>query len=266
MDLQALRVGLTAQAADLSLKLLGALALWVIGSGLARLAVRVVRRGLESSQLDSTLARYAENALGMLLKVVLVVAILGSFGLELKTFAAVLTATGIAVGAAWSGLLSHYAAGVFMMVLRPFKAGDIITAGGVSGYVEEIGLFTTTISTPDRVRTHVGNHKILSNVIRNYTANPHRRVNVTVQLSHGEDHRAAIALLKEKVAAIPNVVRMPVPEVDILTFTPEGPVLAVRPYAHGYHYWQVYFDTTLAIRDAGFAVPETLVRFIQSPP
>jgi small conductance mechanosensitive channel len=259
-DFNALSANLTSQATNLGLKVLGALALWGIGGWMVRMAVRLVRRRMDARKLDSTLALYVGNALNVLLKVVLVVAILGYFGLEMSAFAAVLTATGIAIGAAWSGLLSHYASGVFMMVLRPFQVGDIVTAGGITGFVEEIGLFTTTISTPDRVRTYVGNNKIFSNTIRNYSANPYRRVNVTVQLGHGNDHRAAMALLQEKLAAIPNVAKTPAPELGILTFSMAGPVLAVRPYTHIYNYWQVYFDTNLAIREAGFSVPETHTR------
>jgi small conductance mechanosensitive channel len=221
---------------------------------------------MEARKLDATIALHAENALSVLLKVVLVVAILGSFGLEPTAFAAVLTAAGIAVGTAWSGLLSHYAAGIFMMVLRPFKVGGIITAAGVTGYVVEIGLFTTTIDTSDRVRTYVGNNKIFSNTIRNYSANPCMRLNLTAQLGHGDDHRAAIALLQEKVAAIPNVAKTPAPEVHLLTFTAAGPVLAVRPYTHIYTSWPVYFATNLAIREAGFSVPEAHTRFIHGEP
>jgi small conductance mechanosensitive channel len=265
-DFSALAADLTTKATSVGLKVLGAVALWIIGGWMVRMAVTLMRKAMSARKLDATIALYAENALNVLLKVVLVVAILGYFGLETTSFAAVLAAAGIAIGTAWSGLLSHYAAGIFMVVLRPFKVGDYVIAGGVEGTVIEIGLFTTTFNTPDNVRTFVGNNKIFSDTIRNFSSNPHRRVELTAQLSHGDDHRAAITNLKAKLAAIPNVVKTPAPEVDILTFTMAGPVLAVRPFCHTDHYWQVYFDGNVAIREAGFSVPETHMRVIGSMP
>jgi small conductance mechanosensitive channel len=129
--------------------------------------------------------------------------------------------------------------------------------------VKEIGLFGTAINTPDNVLTVVGNNKIFGDSIQNYSANPYRRVELKAQLAQSADHAAAIALLRTRVATIPNVLADPAPDVEILDFTPIGPVLAVRPYCNNDHYWQVYFDTNRAIRDglgeAGFPVPETPV-------
>lgn len=266
-DFNALTTDLITKGTSVGLKLLGAIALWIIGGWMVKLAVRLVHKAMEVRRLDPTIARYAESALNVLLKVVLVVAILGYFGLETTSFAAVLAAAGVAIGTAWSGLLSHYAAGIFMVVLRPFKVGDVVTAGGVTGTVEEIGLFSTVINTNDNVRTFVGNNKIFSDTIQNYSANPHRRVELVAQLNHADDHRAAIKLLAERLALIPNVKQTPAPEVSIATFTMAGPVLAVRPYCHNEHYWQVYADTNLTIREAGFAIPETHTRVTAiSPP
>jgi small conductance mechanosensitive channel len=263
-DINALTADLLTKGTSVGLKLLGALALWIIGGWTVRLAVRLVRKAMEVRKLDATIARYVESALSVLLKVVLVVAILGYFGLETTSFAAVLAAGGIAIGTAWSGLLSHYAAGIFMVVLRPFKVGDGVTVAGVTGTVEEIGLFSTVINTNDNVRTFVGNNKIFSDTIQNYSANPHRRVELLAQLSHGDDHRAAVKLLAERLALIPNVKQMPAPEVSIATFTMAGPVLAVRPYCHHNDYWQVYADTNLIIREAGFAIPEVHSRVLNT--
>jgi small conductance mechanosensitive channel len=266
IDLAVLSADLLTQGTSIGLKVLGALALWIIGGWVMGLAVRLVRKAMDVRKLDTTIARYVESALGVLLKVVLVVAIFGYFGLETTSFAAVLAAAGIAIGTAWSGLLSHYAAGIFMVVLRPFKVGDFVTAGGVTGMVEAIGLFNTTINTPDNVRTFVGNNKIFSDTIQNFSANPIRRVDLVVQLSHGDDHRAAIAILKEKLARLPNVVQTPATEVNILSITLAGPVLAVRPYCNSAHYWQVYFEANLIFRESGFSVPETHMRLITAVP
>jgi small conductance mechanosensitive channel len=126
--------------------------------------------------------------------------------------------------------------------------------------VQEIGLFVTTIDTMDNVKTFVGNNKILSDNIQNFTANPHRRVDLVAQLHNTVDPQAAVRLLKAGLARIPNVLARPAPDVEILSFNPLGPLLAVRPYCQNDHYWQVYFDTNRLIREAfgeaGFPAPE----------
>jgi small conductance mechanosensitive channel len=189
----------------------------------------------------------------------LIVAILGFFGVETTTFAALLAAGGIAIGVAWGGLLANFAAGAFLVFLRPFKVGDFVSAGGVTGTVESIGLFGTEIDTPDNVHTIVGNNKIFSDTIQNFSANAHRRVDLTAIIGNSVDHRTAIPLLKARLSAIPNVLASPAPEVDVLQFTPAGPQLCVRPYCNNAHYWQVYFDSNRLIREsfseAGFPVP-----------
>jgi small conductance mechanosensitive channel len=204
--------------------------------------------------------RYVGNIVSVGLNVILVVALLGYFGIETTTFAALLAGAGLAIGAAWSGLLGNFAAGGFIVVLRPFKVGDFVTAGGVTGTVKEIGLFVTTINTPDNVQTFVGNNKVFSDTIQNFSTNPFRRVDLVAQLDSSVDPAPAMVLLKAALAKIPNVITDPAPDVQILTFTMAGPVLAVRPYCHNDHYWQVYFDANRAIRDtcagAGYPAPE----------
>jgi hypothetical protein len=132
-------------------------------------------------------ARFVANTISVLLNITLVVAILGYFGVQTTSFAALIAACALAIGTAWAGLLASFAAGAFLIVLRPFKVGDFITAGGVTGTVQEIGLFVTTFDTPDNVRTYVGNNKIFSDTIQNYTTNPYRRVELTAQISGSAD-------------------------------------------------------------------------------
>jgi small conductance mechanosensitive channel len=250
---------LTQYATDVGMKILAAIAFWVIGRWLIHVAVRMVQGSLERQKVDPTVLRYVGSVITVTLNVLLVIGILGYFGVQTTTFAALIAAAGVAIGMAWSGLLANIAAGAFLIVLRPFKVGDFVTAGGVTGTVKEIGLFATALNTPDNVVTLIGNNKIFSDTIQNYTANPFRRVELKAQLAGSADHRAAIALLKEKVATIPNVLAEPAVDVEILEFNLVGPVLAVRPYAHNDNYWQVYFDTNRTIREAlaeaGFPAP-----------
>jgi len=244
----------------LALQVIGALAMWIIGRWLIRLTIRLISRVLDREHLDPTLIRYICSITAVLLDLLLIVAILGFFGVQTTTFAAVLAAAGIAIGMAWSGLLSNFAAGVFLIIFQPFKVGDFVTAGGVTGTVEEVGIFVTSINTPDNVRTVVGNNKIFGDNIQNYSTNPYRRVELTAQLAHSVDHNDAIRRLKEGLARIANVLTNPAPDVEILEFNLAGPVLAVRPYCNNQHYWQVYFDTNRLIREtfgqAGYAVAE----------
>ena len=260
MDVNGVINNITVIVTQFGLKLLGAIAIWVIGRWLIGVVVRMMQRTLEKQHVDATLLRYLGNIVSVALNIALVIGILGYFGLETTTFAALLAAAGVAIGMAWSGLLSNFAAGAFLVVLRPFKAGDFVTAAGVTGTVKEVGLFVTTMITPDNVQTYVGNSRIFGDTIQNFSANPFRRVDLVAQMDHSADHNSAIVALKERLAKIPNVVPEPAPDVEILTFTLAGPVLAVRPYCHTDHYWQVYFDSNRLIREffgeAGFAVPE----------
>jgi small conductance mechanosensitive channel len=211
----------------------------------------VVTLGMTRQKIDPTVIRYIQNAVAALLNIVLVIAILNFFGVETTSLAALIAAGGVAIGLAWSGLLANFAAGVFMVILQPFKVGDFVVAGGVMGTVEEIGLFVTSINTLDNIRNIVGNGKIFGDIIQNFTHNPYRRVDLQAQLDHTADVHQVIALLKANLAKIPNVLTNPAPDVEILTFTLAGPVLAVRPYCNNKDYWQVYFDTNRTIRDTG---------------
>jgi small conductance mechanosensitive channel len=242
-------------------RILGAAAVWIVGSWFVRLIAAAFGRTLAARKVDPTLGRYLEASANVLMRILVLIAVFGVLGIETTSFAALIAAVGIAIGAAWAGLLANFAAGIFLMTLRPFKVGDMITVAGVTGDVREIGLFVTALDTADNVRIYVGNNKIFSDTIHNYTTNPHRRVDLKAQIAHGVDPHDAIRRLAERVARIPNVISQPAPSIEILEFNPMGAVIAVRPFCHNNHYWQVYFDTNKAINDvcgeAGYAVPET---------
>ncbi|NDZ12638.1 mechanosensitive ion channel protein MscS [Variovorax sp. WS11] len=262
MNTEAIWVFLSTQGADFGLKIIGALLVWAIGRWLIGLAQRLVAAALErGKRMDPTLSRYLVSILGVLLNIVLILSILDMFGVRTTSFAALLAGAGLAIGAAWGGMLTHFAAGVVLQVLRPYKVGDYVTVGGVNGAVKELGLFGTTLITPDNVVSTVGNNKVLSDTITNFSQLQWRRVDATAKVANGVDVNEAIELLKTALRQIPNVSTDQPPDVEILQFTPEGPLLAVRPYTHTDHYWQVYFDTHRAIvrtfGAAGYPTPET---------
>ncbi|HOW53642.1 MAG TPA: mechanosensitive ion channel family protein [Syntrophorhabdaceae bacterium] len=242
-------------------KVLGAIVLWIVGSWVIRIIGNLSGRGMRAQKLDPTLIKYFDATIRVILKIVLVIAILSIFGIQTTSFVALIAAAGIAIGAAWGGLLANFAAGAFLIILRPFHVGDMISAAGVTGDVKEIGLFATTIDTVDNLRIVVGNNKILSDNIVNYTTNPFRRVDLKAQLAQGVDPHEAARLLMERVKKVPNVIDSPAPSVEILEFNLAGPVLAVRPFCHNNNYWQVFFDTNKAIQEtcaaAGYPAPWT---------
>jgi small conductance mechanosensitive channel len=256
-----------ATAFDVGLKLVAALLMWIVGNWLVAFVDKLVGKSLKARKVEETLITYISAALTAMLKIALALGVLGYLGVQTTTFAALLGAAGVAIGMAWSGLLAHFAAGAFLVVLRPFKVGDFVEAGGITGTVEEVGLFVTKINTMDNVATLIGNSKIFADTIKNYSSNKVRRVELTAQLDHTGDTAKAIEILKESLSKIPNVVTSPAPEVNIVTFTLAGPVLSVRPYCHNDHYWQVYFETNAAIRNelgkAGYAVPQQHLQVTQ---
>jgi small conductance mechanosensitive channel len=242
-------------------RILGAIAVWIVGSWIVRFIAAAFGRMLAARHVDPTLGRYLEASASVLMKILVLIAVFGVLGIETTSFAALIAAIGIAIGAAWAGLLANFAAGIFLMTLRPFKVGDMITVAGATGDVKEIGLFVTAIDTVDNVRIYIGNNKIFSDTIHNYATNAYRRVDLKAQVAHSVDPRDAVARLADRVSKIPNVMSKPAPSIEILEFNPMGTVIAVRPFCHNSHYWQVYFDTNRAISevgaDAGYAVPET---------
>ena len=234
-------------------KVLGAVVLWIVGSWAIKIIGNLSGRGMRAQKVDPTLIKYFEATIRVILRIVLVIAILAIFGIQTTSFVALLAAAGVAIGMAWGGLLANFAAGAFLIILRPFKLGDMITAAGVTGDVKEIGLFATSIDTVDNLRIIVGNNKLLGDNIVNYTTNPFRRVDLKAQLAHGVDPFEAAAKLRDRLKQIPNVITDPLPHVEILEFNLAGPVLSVRPFCHNKDYWQVFFDTNKAIAEVGTA-------------
>jgi small conductance mechanosensitive channel len=270
MDMTAVQAFVSTTLIDVGFKILGAIALWVVGRWLISHVIGLVQRVMNRNLVDPMLTKYLGSIISIALNIGLVLGILGYFGIQTTSFAALIAGAGLAIGAAWSGLLGNFAAGAFMLVLRPFKVGDFVSVGGVTGTVRELGLFGTTIVTPDNVLTIVGNGKIFGDTIQNFSSLPARRVDRQAQLAGGVDPLDAIARFSEAIARIPNVAKDPAPSVSLLDMNLVGPVIAVRPFTHTEHYWQVYFDINEAIvrvaREAGWPAPTPaqITRIVQA--
>ncbi|MBM4156787.1 MAG: mechanosensitive ion channel family protein [Lentisphaerae bacterium] len=259
MDIEKVQTIVVDAITQFGFKILAAIAFWIVGRWLIGRVVVLFGAVMKRSKIDPTLTNYLGSIMSVLLNLALILGILGYFGIQTTSFAAMLAGAGLAIGAAWSGMLSNFAAGAFMLVLRPFKVGDFVQVGGMVGTIHELGLFATTLVTPDNVLTLVGNGKIFSDTIQNFSSQPVRRVERTAQLAGSVDALDAIARFKAAVAKIPNVAVTPAPEVNVLDINLLGAVISVRPYCHTNHYWQVYFDTNEAIirvcKEAGWPAP-----------
>jgi small conductance mechanosensitive channel len=240
---------LISRGTDFGLKVLAAFAVWIIGRWVIGAVLKLVVSRLRLRKLDETVIGYARNTASSAMSIALAVVILSVLGIETTSFAAFIASVGFAIGAAWSGLLGHLAAGAFIVILRPFKKGDHVSAGGVTGVIDEIGLFVTTILTEDHVQNFVGNGTILAGNVKNFSATPARRVDLSGTMTRTGNLDRTITTIRERLLRVPNVLAEPAPEVRIMSFDEDGLGLAVRPFAHTDHYWQVVSDATSALRD-----------------
>lgn len=231
------------------LKIAVAVLFWIAGRWMISFIVKFVQRSMTRQRIDPTVLRYVGSFITVTLNIILVIAILGYCGIETTSFAAILAAVGLAIGMAWSGLLANLAAGGFIIVLRPFKVGDEIAAGGVVGTVTEIGLFVTTVNTADNVMTLVGNNKIFSDNIQNYSSNDFRRVELSFSLPFEADERAVVALLQQRLGRVANVLSVPAVDIRLKSVSSASLELIVRLCCHSEHYGAVYFDANGVIRE-----------------
>lgn len=190
------------QLPDYAIKVVGVLALFIAGRWLANRLAKNLRKNLERKELDPTLARFFSTMTRILVLVVVVLACLSIFGIETTSVAAVLGAAAFAVGLALQGSLANFAAGVMLVVFRPYRVDDVVTVASETGKVIEIGLFTTTLDTPDNRRIIIPNGTIFSGTILNVTAHPERRVDIDIGCDYGADLDATRKTLERAIAAV----------------------------------------------------------------
>jgi small conductance mechanosensitive channel len=250
-----------ASVVPLVLRLLGAIAVWILGHAAIRALRLLVRTVLARRKVDLMVARYAESGLNLSLNLLLLVAIFEVFGIKTATIAAVMIAATFALGSALAGLLRDLAAGMFMIVLRPFRVGDYLLQNDAVGTVESLGLFATTITTDSKVRVFIGNSRFLQENLQNRVMGTLVRVDLKIVLPHGHDPDEAIRALDERVRALPRVSKELAPLIGVLEFTSEGAVLAVRPFCEAKDYESVLYETNAVIWEAfdaaGYPPPET---------
>ncbi len=259
LDIDKLGQTLTALVSTWGLKVLGAIAVLVIGRIVAGGLARGTRRALERAHVDESLVPFASKLTYYFALAIVLVAVLNLFGIQTASIIAVLGAAGLAVGLAMQGTLSNFAAGVMLLVFRPFKVGDYVVVGGVGGSVQEIGVFSTTLHTPDNVRITVPNGAIYGGTIQNYSANDTRRNDLVVGISYDDDIGRALEAIHKVLGADSRVLEDPEPVVAVSELGDSSVNLVVRPWCASSDYWPLRFDLTRALKQeleaAGCSIP-----------
>ncbi len=241
------------------LRILGALAVLIVGRFACGVARKSVRRTLETRKVDASLVPFVANLVYFVLLAAVIIAVLGLFGIETTSLVAVLGTAGLAIGLALQGTLANFSAGVMLLLFRPFRVGDYVDAAGVAGTVSEIGVFSTILNTPDNVRIIVPNSAIFGATIKNFSANDTRRNDIVVGISYDDDISNAIAVVNDLLSKDSRVLPEPEPLVAVSELADSSVNLVIRPWCRKEDYWSLRFDLTWKFKEelerAGCTIP-----------
>lgn len=259
MDLDSILDKIVDFATVYGIKVIGAIAIWIIGSWIIKKIMKGVKKMMSKKDYDESLQKFLLNLINWILKILLVIAILGKLGVETTSFAAILAAAGLAIGMALQGSLGNFAGGVLLMIFKPIKIGDLIEAQGELGVVKEIEIFTTKILTPTNKEVIIPNGALSNGNITNYTTEGYLRVDLTIGVSYDADIKQTKDVLMNVLTSNPKVMQDPAPSVNVSELADSSVNFAVRPYATIENYWDVYFGITeeckLALDAAGIEIP-----------
>jgi len=245
--------------ATYGLNILAAALIFFIGRWLAGVVSRFLEKMMQKTNIDVTLVAFVKNIVYVVLLLFVAIAALGKLGVQTTSFVAVIGAAGLAVGLALQGSLANFAAGVLLIIFKPFKAGDFIEAGGALGAVQEVQIFNTVVSSPDNRRIIIPNAKITSDKITNFSAIDRRRVDLVFGISYDDDIRKAKEVLENIVKNDDRVMEDPAPVVAVSELGDSSVNLVCRPWVKPADYWSVYFDTTekgkIELENAGITIP-----------
>ncbi len=246
-------------ATDYGLRALTALGILIAGYWLARILSGVVDRALRARHIDATVSQFVSKLIFVAVLAMALIPALGHAGIQTTSILAALGAAGLAVGLALQGSLSNFAAGVLLVSFRPCRAGDYVDAGGCSGTVQSISLFSTTLLTPDNKKVIVPNAKIMSDAITNYSAMEQRRVDLVIGISYDANIGTAKQAIEQVLAAESRVLSEPAPLVAVRELAESSVNLVVRPWVKTADYWGARDALTenikLALDDAGVTIP-----------
>lgn len=233
---------------DYGTRIIGAILIFVIGKFFVGLTKKVIVKLMRKSKQDETLIAFVASISGVALLAFVVVAALGHLGIQTASFVAIIGAAGLAVGLALQGSLSNFASGVLLIIFKPFKLDDYIEGGGIAGVVEEIGIFTTMLRSPDNKTIIVPNAKMTGDNIVNYSTKSERRVDLVAGVSYSDNLDTVRETLESILAANPKVLKEPAPQIAVVELADSSVNFVVRPWAKTADYWDVYFQTQEAIK------------------
>ncbi len=257
--IDAVQIWLATEGLAFLLRLLGALLIFFIGRWVARFISGLVAGALTRAKIEPTLGRFLTRIAYTLLLIVVVMAALDVVGVKTTSMVAIIGAAGLAIGLAMQGSLSNFAAGVLIVIFRPFKIGDFIEAGGVKGIVEEISIFTTNLRTPDNLGVIVPNSAITGGSITNFAAKDTRRCDLKFGIAYDDDIAAAKKAIWEVLNADPRILKDPAPIVGVMELADSSVNLVVWPWVARTDFLQVKFDLNerikAALESAGCTIP-----------
>ena len=251
--------GVYGYLATYGLQVVAALVILVVGRWVAKLISNLIGKGMVKAKVDKTLANFARNLCYIALLLFVVIAALNKLGVETTSFAVVVGAAGLAIGFALQGSLANFAAGVMLIIFKPFKVGDFVEAAGKKGAVKEIRIFNTILNSPDNVRIIIPNAQVTGSHIENYTVNGTRRVDLTVGVSYEDDLKKAQKVIEEVLAGDDRILEEPAVTVAVSELGDSSVNFVVRPWVQAADYWDVRFDVTekvkLALDKNGISIP-----------
>jgi small conductance mechanosensitive channel len=241
------------------LKVIAAAVIFIVGRWVAKGLKRLIVRALIKGKVDETLVSFFGHLTYFTLLAFIIIAALNQLGIQTTSFIAILGAAGLAVGLALQGSLANFAAGVLMIIFRPFRVGDYVEGGGTAGIVEEIQIFTTKLRTPDNKSIIIPNAKITGDNIVNYSAKDSRRMDMIVGVSYDDDYDQVKEVLQDILAKDGRILEEPPPTIGIVEFGDNSVNFAFRPWVKTAEYWDVYFALTEAIKkrfdEEGITIP-----------
>ena len=246
-------------AVQYGLKLLAAIAVFIIGKMVANWVKKLVTRVMTKGGLDQIIIGFTSSIAYIAMMAFVIVAALGQLGIQTTSFIAILGAAGLAIGLALQGSLANFAAGFLMIIFRPFKVGDVIEAAGVTGKVNAIHIFTTTLTTPDNKTIIIPNAKLGGDNIINYSTQETRRVDLTVGVAYDADLKEVRNILEDIVSKDSRVLSDPAHQIAVSELADNSVNFVFRMWVKSADYWDVFFETNELIKtrfdDAGIGIP-----------
>lgn len=258
---------ITANILSYGLQVIVTIILLVIGLKIIKAVVNRVKKSMEKKDVDPTIIQFSTSLAGIILKILLVLALLATVGVEVTSFIAILGAASFAVGMALQGSLANFAAGVILLILRPFKVGDFVELNGLTGVVSSIQVFSTILKTPDNKTVIIPNGNIIGSNIINYSEEDQRRVDFTFGVDYGADIKKVKEVLYDVASSHKLVLKDPDVFIGLAELGDSSVNFAVRAWAKTADYWTVYFDVMeemkLRLDAEGISIPYPHIQIVK---